>query len=303
MIVDIHTHFPGRPINGAEERYFNELLKVRPGARSVMDDYIYASKPENYWIAMRPVDKAVCFGNGVFVPHVRASTDENKAIAKYVSEYPEKLIGFCHINLDDDNAVEEIRRCVEDYRFKGVGEILAPSTGHPGVLRSWRGEGRETTPRERCFLNNRKYFPIYEVIQELDVPILIHMGSEPRSNLLDVLSNFPELRIIVAHVGGFQVAETVSIMEEKRNLYADISGLSTSPFRLYNCLINAMEHHVINKLLFGTDWPYLGTTAAQYIGILRSMCQPEMEEMNLRRVPNEYMENILGNNAKKLLKL
>jgi predicted TIM-barrel fold metal-dependent hydrolase len=58
------------------------------------------------------------------------------------------------------------------------------------------------------------------------------------------------------------VEECVVMLGKHPNIYADISSLLHRPWQAYNALLSAYQYGVIDKLLFGSDFPYTQATAA-----------------------------------------
>jgi len=135
------------------------------------------------------------------------------------------------------------------------------------------------------------YFPMYEKAQDLNMPILLHMGvigggidysithprrdpevakmynrwsaqMQPRNmsamrmrpfHLDTIANNFPALKLIGAHLGGTgNYDEAASVARWRHNVYFDISGGTTIER-------HALERHLIGgeigyeKLIFGSD--------------------------------------------------
>jgi predicted TIM-barrel fold metal-dependent hydrolase len=71
----------------------------------------------------------------------------------------------------------------------------------------------------------------------------------------DVAADFPELKIVCAHISWPWEDEMLAIAKHKRNVYIDLSGELPSriPDRWKQMLIGPMK----NKFLFGTDYPVI----------------------------------------------
>jgi uncharacterized protein len=112
---------------------------------------------------------------------------------------------------------------------------------------------------------DERMLPIYRYCEAKGVPILTHHGTTfPRrapmkwahpEQLEQVALAFPELRLIVAHLGHPWETETISVIRKHPHVYADISALFYRPWQLYNSLTLSKEYGVWHKLLFGTDYP------------------------------------------------
>ena len=82
----------------------------------------------------------------------------NDRLAEVVEKYPKRFAAFAAIALQDpDAAANELERAVKQLGFKGA---LIPS--HPG-----RGE----------YLDEQKYWAIFEMALKLDMPVYIHPGG------------------------------------------------------------------------------------------------------------------------------
>ena len=149
-------------------------------------------------------------------------------------------------------AVRRVRTLVDDYGVKGF-------KFHPSI------QGFEP--------NDRAFYPIYAAIAEAGVPALFHTGqtgmgaglpggagiklrySDPML-LDDVAADFPELTLVMAHPAVPWVDAQISIATHKANMYVDLSGWSPKYFPPQ--LVRALSRQLRTKVLFGTDYPYLG---------------------------------------------
>ena len=77
-----------------------------------------------------------------------------------------------------------------------------------------------------------------------------------------VATRFPEVRIIMAHLGHPYEGECVVVIRKHPNVYADVSALHYRPFQLYHSLMLVQEYGVWDKVLFGTDYPFTTVTAS-----------------------------------------
>lgn len=93
---------------------------------------------------------------------------------------------------------------------------------------------------------------VAEAAFSADMPILIHTyGSEretPRQ-VLPVLREFPDLKIILAHAGGLDWHLAADIAGAGTNVFAEISSSCSSPDKVLQ-LTEAFGSH---RVLFGTD--------------------------------------------------
>ncbi|WP_456324456.1 amidohydrolase family protein, partial [Desulfonauticus submarinus] len=76
--------------------------------------------------------------------------------------------------------------------------------------------------------------------------------SSPQK-LVQVLKNFPRLKIIVAHLGGYLHWEYALHYIIGKDIFLDTS--STLPFIPKNILKKILNKHDKEKILFGSDYP------------------------------------------------
>lgn len=107
-------------------------------------------------------------------------------------------------------------------------------------------------------------YPVYAHLEETGFPILMHMGdarydfSRPH-RLAKVLSDFPGLTVIAAHLGGYCRWEEVRRHLAGRRLYMDSSSCLWS-LGIEGCR-TLIEEHGIDKIFFGSDYPVISINA------------------------------------------
>lgn len=280
MIIDCHTHLFRYP-----DDYGKEFIEDYRRIWDISLDSLKYSE-EDHFNAMKAVDRAIVFGLRSRALHMNTSND---FIARYVNAHSDKIIGFLSVDPDEEDVVREIRRCVKDLGLKGIKLGPIYQNFHP---------------------QDRKAYPIYETAQELNIPIMIHQGTtfirraplefaQP-IQLERIALDFPDLKMIVAHLGHPWEEETIVLIRKQPNIYSDISALTPRPYRLYNDLVLCMEYGVLDKLLFGSDYPF--TNPADSMKKLRRINR-FAEGTNLPRIPIDAIESIIKENAVKALNL
>ncbi len=124
-----------------------------------------------------------------------------------------------------------------------------------------------------------EFLRVCEALERLELPMLIHQGTtfaragsllQARPILLDEIAlRYPKLKIVIAHIGHPWFDEAIAVVRRHPHVYADISGLVTRRWLLYQALVSAIEYRVEHKLLFGSDYPFF--SARQTIDGLRSV--------------------------------
>jgi predicted TIM-barrel fold metal-dependent hydrolase len=151
---------------------------------------------------------------------------------------------------------------------------------------------------------------VYDEAERLGMPILFHSGGQftehsklefSRPYLLDEIARaFPKLRIVIAQMGQPWVDETITMLGKHLNVFADVSGLLGRPWQAYGAMVSANQYGVMEKLLFGSDFPYTG--AAECIEALYSLNQIA-QGTNLPVVPRESLRGIVERDTIALLGL
>lgn len=278
MIVDCHTHV------GAAEHFSGEFVADSRRAWGPAGDP--SRTLEQHWEAVEAVDRAIVLAFagpriGFDVP--------NEYVAAYVAEHPEKLIGFASVDARDADAPATLERAIGELGLRGLK--LAPTY-----------QGFDPLSPEAM--------AVYEVADGLGLPILWHQGTTfVRSAELrwalplqidQVAIRFPDLRIVIAHLGHPWIDDALVVVRKHPNVFADISALHSRPWQLYNGLVSACEYGVADKLLFGTDFPF-GTVEETIAGLrgVNRFC----EGTALPRVPDEAIEGIIARPTLELLGL
>ena len=198
---------------------------------------------------------------------------QNENLAKIVSDHPDRFVGLATVPLQHVRAaVEELRRCVSEYDFRGV-EINTNVNG--------------------LDLDDQRFRPFFAAAEELDIPILLHPngftgGERLRKyyftnvigNPLDttvalariihggVLEQYPDLTLVAVHGGGYlpfyssRMDHSYELRPEGRH---HISRPPSSYLKqIYvDCLVYDAEHLGFliqqmspNHVVIGTDYPF-----------------------------------------------
>jgi hypothetical protein len=133
-------------------------------------------------------------------------------------------------------------------------------------------KGFKTFP---CFWgdpSDRQYYPLWERAGEKGLIAMFHMGSQiaPGARLKwcqpylldDVAMDFPQLTIVIAHMGWPWIAETVMGLGRKNpNVYFDTGALRPSlhfgdvDFTAKEGIYRYIERQIPGKILYGSDFP------------------------------------------------
>lgn len=278
MIIDCHTHLAN------PEHIGGEFLE---GAqRAWGPDCDLSAAPKMHEAASRACDAVIVLPIdaeeiGYFTP--------NEFIADYVNQEPSRRIGFASVNPNRIGADKILREAVLGLGLKGLKLGPIYQKFNPAASMA---------------------YPLYAMANQLGIPIMWHQGTSYVENgpleysnavLLDpVARSFPDLKMIVAHLGHPWFAETACLVRKHPNVYTDMSALSTRPWQMYNAMITALEYGIEKKIFFGTDFPFF--TAERTIEAFRNI-NSIVEGTRLPRVPEQVIEDIIHRNTLEILGL
>ncbi|QXW01323.1 amidohydrolase family protein [Rhodococcus globerulus] len=199
----------------------------------------------------------------------------NDYIADCVGQFPQRLAGFAGIDpLIGDAALVEVRRAITDLKLSGIA--IDPPRQLPG---------------EAIGYDNEKHlFPVYELAQNLDVPVVLTMGpmvaqfGDPWP-VDRVATTFPNLKIVCSHGCWPQVTELISLAYRRSNVYLEASIYEFLPGA--EPFIDAAATIISDQVLYASAFPF---------NPLRTL-----EKFLQFPIPFEAMKKIVSENATRLL--
>ncbi|MBM3216544.1 amidohydrolase [Candidatus Poribacteria bacterium] len=277
MIVDCHTHIWDFDKHLSPE-FLGDSTRAKSGG--VQMDFSL----DDHYAAMRPVDHAFVFAFksttlGVHVP--------NEFVADYVSRDLRRLSGFACVDPTDPDCVGELEDAV---RLPGMrGLKLAP------IYQAFDPLGPEADA-------------VFSAANRLGLPIILHQGTTFVTRgplkwahpvlLEEIALRYPNLKMVIAHLGHPWEADTIVLIRKQPNVYADISALYYRPWQFYNAMVLAQEYGVTHKLLFGSDYPF--TTPASSFEALRRV-NDLVEGTRLPRTSQTALDEIIHRDTLDLL--
>ncbi|MBN2210193.1 MAG: amidohydrolase family protein [Sedimentisphaerales bacterium] len=212
----------------------------------------------------------------------------NAALRECAKQNPGRVLTFAGIDPTD----EKIRDGIKQLRDEGfVGLTLSPAC-------------QQVHPCDSRLLG------VYETAQELKMPIYFLQGETLPSSaalayaqplLLDEMAReFPELKLVISHIGFPWVEQTMALLAKHRHVYADVAGLAGKPWQAYRTLNLAHEYRVIDKLIFGSDYPSF--TVKEAVEALYNLNKFTLESV-LPVVPREHLRGIVERDSVALLGL
>jgi len=314
MIVDAHVHLNddrwrpkafklglGRIISASMAKYSGEFadpLELVKGA----DEYLTDPTGELLLADMNEagVDVSVimtvdyapgadepCSGT----PYCAPISEVNQIFADIAKKHPKRMVNLVAVDPRRKDAVAELERGVTKLGAHGLK--LHPTTGF--------------------YPDDPICYPLYQKALELNVPVLFHMGTQPapmkakfaRPIYADsVAADFPDLKIVMAHVGHCWWEEALALAGTKWNLYVDISGWQREymyhPRNFYHMLRHALDEIGPWRVMYGTDNPYLQLALASKKWVEGVKNAVNCEEYTFSK---EEIDILLGPAAAKVYKI
>ncbi len=273
MIIDLHTHLWQSPDQlGAQ--IADQLRR-----KFAQDFHLLDAGPQAHEAATEQIDVTVVLG---FRSRALDAHVPNRFIAEYVARRPDRLIGFAGIDPTEPGYKQQVRE-LPDMGLAGLTISPATQGYHPSDTRAMQ---------------------LYEIAEGLGLPVLLHQGTHytatsrmdyARPYLFDeVAREFPDLKLVVAHCGYPWIDETLTLIGKHPNAFADISNVIARPWHLYQTLLSAHQLGVTEKLLFGSDFPYLSPAEAiETVYSLNSM----FHGTGLPTIPRERLRAIIERDA------
>lgn len=311
-IIDVHTHIWSRET--VPEKFWAALAQIIAGILKIKPSEVMDSPMMKVSVDGRGdllveqmieagIEKAVTFGVdwGLLLGEAKVPIDDyNKIVSETAKNYPDKLIPFYTIDPRRKGAVEKFERAITRDGMKGLK--IHPTTGY--------------------LVTGEDAYKLFRKAVELDVPVLSHMGylagllgglSQPHY-FDQVTFDFPDLRLCVAHMNQGNIAELITLLDARANLYVDISAhgqiaLYRHPNE-FHVQLRKVLNHAEDRVMFGSDWP--ATTNAmslqKFVQTLKDLPSNErttqiLRNLGYKKFKNSEIKKILGKNAEKFLRI
>jgi predicted TIM-barrel fold metal-dependent hydrolase len=262
-VIDIHTHaFP----DGLAARAIAALQAETPGVRARLDGRL-----SSLAASMGRAGVDVCV-----VASIATRPLQFASILAWSREIASpRIVPFASVHPDDAEAVAHVR-AVAGAGLKGI----------------------KLHPYYQGFaVDEDRVQPLYAEMERLGLVLLMHAGFDPafeRRRVADapriaaVARRFPRLKLVAAHLGGWQDWELAERELLGSPVCLDVSDcLDTMP---RGQAVRFLEGHPPDCLLFGSDSPWVDQAEA-------------LRDPLLARLPADRREALLGGNAARLLGL
>jgi predicted TIM-barrel fold metal-dependent hydrolase len=305
MIIDVHTHLSD--YDSVAQPFWDGWVEV--GALMVNRplERVRRRLPE-FWdisgdMIVKDMDAAridmsvllvVDWGLARYLDEPKLSIEKiNRVFADAMEKYPQRLIAFAGIDPRRSKAAEMVERFLKEWGMKGI------------KLHSAAG----------FYPNDKACYPIYEKALEYGVPVLLHTGEVLKPlyfkycqpiYVQEVAMDFPDLPIILAHTGGCWYSEAVAICNNSTNVYLDLSLWQRRllhPLEFYGALRTLLDSVSWQRVLFGSDYPYLKLLVNQEKWVKAFTEIPDSVKEQGIEFTDEEIAGIIGGNAAKILGL
>ena len=225
MIIDCHGHYTTAPkalemFRNAQIAALSDPKSAQANGLRISDDQVRETlEPAQLKLQReRGTDVAIFSpGAGKMAHHIGTfetssvwSRACNDLIAQVCRIYPKSFVGACQLpqspGVEPKSCIAELERCVNELGFVSCNLNPDPSGGY------W------TDPP----LTDRRWYPLYEKMVELDVPAMVHVAASCNPNFhgtgahylcgdtaafmqfltSDLFKDFPTLKFIIPHGGG-----------------------------------------------------------------------------------------------------
>jgi predicted TIM-barrel fold metal-dependent hydrolase len=186
----------------------------------------------------------------------------NDAVQRWRQEHPDRFLAGYRPDLsqeDQTGAVEVFAREAGQGKWHTLGELALPYASRP--------------------LNDPSLFPYYEVCQRLGLPVAFHCGLDgPNPQKLfspafrvelgdplllqDVFTAFPDLKVIIMHLGWPFFDHALYMLYAYPTAYVDLGVVNwlLGPSILRRMIVETIETVGADRILFGSDqmaWPQM----------------------------------------------
>lgn len=278
MIVDIHSHAWRYP-----EHFSDDFRMQARRARAGVEVDLTVQYDE-YRRTASTADRTVVFGgkarlSGLWV--------DDQYVADYIAIDPARLVGFLSVDPTQAGWEAELQAGHQELALRGIKLMPMYAGFRP---------------------DDERIDPVWKYAEKHQLPVLLHTGTTfiaqaplectlPR-HLDRVAARFPDVKIVMAHLGHPYEGECVVTARKHPNVFADISALHYRPWQLYQSLMLVQEYGVWDKLLFGTDYPFT-TVDATIDGLHGLNCM--LEGTALPRLDERQIESLIHRDGLQVL--
>ncbi len=220
-----------------------------------------------------------------------------KALAAWRKPIHSKIMTLADPNV----GMDEQKMCAAKAQFEQYRSEIVGFKGYTGYAGSPLDPG---------------YEPFYRLALENNLPVLFHSGVPPDSNadwsdcmplMFDTLAqNYPDLRIIMAHMGWPWHVEAALVVMRHPNVWVDLSGLYVGYSAALDAMLDKGELYTLADMTIVSNLKEALTMLNRYDRVLyASDFQDVCRLASYRRfiealIPREHHEKVFRTNAEEL---
>jgi len=275
--IDIHTHFFPPKIFKAIWQFFEMPDK----------DGNILGWPIEYKLSTEEL--VIFLKNHNVEAYTTLNYAHKKGVAEYINnwtvrfvEQHQDAIPFGCVWPSDENKVLYVTDLFDKYNFQGLKV-------QPLV--------------QNFYAFDKRMNPIYDLLVDRGKWYLIHAGTAPYRNkylgykhFVKFIENYPDMKIIVAHMGAFEYQKFLALLDKYENLYFDTAMIFIPNNIFPEREVRRPKAEDIlsyqDRILFGSDFPNI---PYEYRKSTQGFFQMDL--------PKKVYENIFFNNAQKLFHL
>jgi predicted TIM-barrel fold metal-dependent hydrolase len=293
-VIDAHTHTWTRDIISKEDIQARKISAERAGIEPQLDSPVQKLSDA---MKVSGVERAVVLPIDSGISQTMPLTLQEKTDyhAKEVGNSP-NIVTFVGIDpRRGEEGLRELERAVTEMGCKGW-KMYPPNGFYP---------------------DDDAFYPYYEKCVDLEIPIVIHTGFTSRFKHVKfaqpvyvdkVATDFPALKIVLAHVGVPWTDEALMIASKNPNVSVDVSGWQVfafrAPIKVHQMIVEAKMTRVFpNRMLFGSDFPLFeyAMSLKQWVNFFSSLEIPEkLTEQGYPQVTKKEIQSVMFDNAERL---
>ncbi|KMQ52957.1 amidohydrolase family protein [Chitinispirillum alkaliphilum] len=230
QIIDFHTHFFPDDL---APKAIDHIVQTSPGAKNRTDGTLRGLHDS---MKRARIDLSVTLQVATKPSHVRAI---NQQVAEAKADQLIIPFGSLHPLMQDSE------KEIEYLRSNGI-------------------RGIKLHPEYQYFhIDDRSMYPIYEQLANAGLIVVFHTGKDPGPFTCDhalpgavkrVHRDFPRLKMIAAHMGGWKLWEKVETELSGEEIWFDTSAVNEYMNR--EDFVRLCRKHGTERILFGSDTPW-----------------------------------------------
>jgi uncharacterized protein len=189
----------------------------------------------------------------------------NQEIARVISDSP-KLHGCWAILPPASGEIQEPQTFLKQMSAARVVAAIAYPLSHRFTLSEW------------CM------GPLLSALEEARVPLLLPFGQQTWDEVERLCGRYPSLPVIVTGLNYRQLRFLLSLWENRRNVFVDLSW-----FSIHDGLAYLADHDLLGQVLFGTNYPLYEPGAA-----LTMVTYANISDDERRRVAGGTLREIIS---------